>query len=512
MDEIAAAIEQAVSRPVAAGVDDQTTRYAYDNLAVAVARVIEEVTEQRARPSSAPAPVAAPEAADAALSVMQIAYYFPPVGGAGAQRSLKFVRYLPESGCRSVVVTGTGGTTGRWTPSDETLSDEIPDGTSLLRIGGAEPAGPSGWRGRINRWLRIRSAWSRWWTRGIIDMAAEPDMSSVDVILASASPYDTLEAAAKLSRRLGKPWVAGLRDPWALDEMMIYPTGIHRRLEIALMRRLLGTAAAIVMTTPEAARQVAEAFPELRDRPIVSIPNGYDAADFADGTVAPHDPGKFRIVHTGYLHTELGLQQQRGAGLRRLLGGATPGVEILTRSHVYLLKAVEQLVERDPSLADRLELHFAGVLSGVDRELAAASPQSVLHGYLSHADSIALMRSADLLFLPMQNLPPGRRSSTVPGKTYEYLATGRPILAAVPPSDTSDILQAVGHTVCGPDDIDGIAAAIAAAIARSDTGVASPELNWDVVRTFERRVIARQLAALLRTVVADADASATTKS
>ena len=74
---------------------------------------------------------------------MQIAYYFPPVGGAGAQRSLKFVRYLPESGCRSVVVTGTGGTTGRWTPSDETLSDEIPDGTSLLRIGGAEPAGPT---------------------------------------------------------------------------------------------------------------------------------------------------------------------------------------------------------------------------------------------------------------------------------------------------------------------------------------------------------------------------------
>ena len=122
------------------------------------------------------------------------------------------------------------------------------------------------------------------------------------------------------------------------------------------------------------------------------------------------------------------------------------------------------------------------------------------------------MRSADLLFLPMQNLPPGRRSSTVPGKTYEYLATGRPILAAVPPGDTSDILQAVGHTVCGPDDIDGIAAAIAAAIARSDAGVASPELNWDVVRTFERRVIARQLAALLRTVVADADASATTKS
>jgi glycosyltransferase involved in cell wall biosynthesis len=400
------------------------------------------------------------------------------------------------------VLTGPGRVGGRWTPGDATLEDEIPPEVEVIRVSGPEPETSHGARSRLDRLMRRESEWSRWWQRAIVDAGSRA--TDLDVIYTIMSPYASAEGCAALSRTLGVGWIADLGDPWALDEMMIYPTGIHRRLAISSMRRLLGSAAAIVMSTPEAARQVAEAFPELRDRPIVSIPNGYDAADFADGTVAPHDPGKFRIVHTGYLHTELGLQQQRGAGLRRLLGGATPGVEILTRSHVYLLKAVEQLVERDPSLADRLELHFAGVLSGVDRELAAASPQSVLHGYLSHADSIALMRSADLLFLPMQNLPPGRRSSTVPGKTYEYLATGRPILAAVPPSDTSDILQAVGHTVCGPDDIDGIAAAIAAAIARSDAGVASPELNWDVVRTFERRVIARQLAALLRTVVGGA--------
>jgi glycosyltransferase involved in cell wall biosynthesis len=266
------------------------------------------------------------------------------------------------------------------------------------------------------------------------------------------------------------------------------------------------------MSTAEAARQLAEVFPELADRPIVSIPNGYDAADFADEPAPRKDPAKFRIIHTGYLHTELGLQQQRGAKLRQLLGGATPGVEILTRSHVYLLRAVEQLLERDPSLRDRLELHFAGVLSEIDRELAAQSPVSVLHGYLSHADSIALMRSADLLFLPMQNLPPGRRSTTVPGKTYEYLATGRPILAAVPPGDAHDILKNVGHTVCAPDDVAAMAKAIAAAIVRLDSGAQPPEFDWDIVHSFERRVTARRLAGLLRDVVADAEAPATTKS
>src|SRR5437899_614171 len=102
----------------------------------------------------------------------------------------------------------------------------------------------------------------------------------VDVIYALMSPYANAEAAALLARRLGKPWIADLGDPWALDEMMIYPTELHRRHELAKMRRLLGSAAAIVMTTPEAARRMREAFPELSRTPILSIPCGFDLTDF----------------------------------------------------------------------------------------------------------------------------------------------------------------------------------------------------------------------------------------
>ena len=79
---------------------------------------------------------------------------------------------------------------------------------------------------------------------------------------------------------------------------------------------------------------------------------------------------------------------------------------------------------------------------------AQALPVTRIHGYVTHLQALTLIRSADLLFLPMQNLPPGRRSSTVPGKTYEYLASGRPILGAVPPGDALDLLQRSGHAVC----------------------------------------------------------------
>jgi glycosyltransferase involved in cell wall biosynthesis len=301
---------------------------------------------------------------------------------------------------------------------------------------------------------------------------------------------------------LGKPWVADLGDPWALDEMMMFPTAFHRWRELQRMRHLLGSAAAIVMSTPEAALRVRQTFPELAGKPIVSIPNGFDASDF-EGPVPERDDGVFRIVHTGYLHTELGKRQRRTAGLRRLLGGETRGVDILTRSHVYLLEAIDRLIERDPSLRDRIEVHLAGVLSSTDREIAGRSEVVRLHGYLPHAESIQLIRSADLLFLPMQNLPAGTRSSTVPGKTYEYIASGRPILAAIPDGDAHDILTAVGTArFAAPADSAAIADAIAEELERWRTGGEPPQPAWDVVARYERQLITEELAAVFDAVTA----------
>ena len=493
---IVEAIAGALERPSESPDDPAfTSRFAYDNLADDVASVIDAAVARReARVVPLRRPKVAPERD---LDVLMIPYHFPPVGGAGAQRSLKFARYLPENGCRPTVVTGSGSTRERWTPTDQTLLNEIPERIRVLRVPGPEPPLPARVMSRLHRWLRIRSPWARWWVDGVATtaaVAAEPD-----VVLSSSSPYDSVEAAARVARTLGKPWVADLRDPWALDEMVVYPSRVHRWLEQRRMRRLLGSAAAIVMSTPEAVRQLLEAFPELGDRPVVAIPNGYDADDFVGG-VPVRDSARFRIVHTGYLHTELGLEQRRLAPLRRLLGGGCPGVEILTRSHVYLLEAVERLLERDPGLGERLELHFAGVLSETDRALAARCPVAVVHGYVSHAESIGLMRSADLLFLPMQKLPPGRRSSTVPGKTYEYLASGRPILGAVPPGDVRDLLTGSGRgLVVDPDDAGAMVESIAAALERHDRGAPLP-VDHEAVGGFERRVLARTLADLLHSV------------
>jgi glycosyltransferase involved in cell wall biosynthesis len=493
-----AAIEKALDNGTVERDEAALARFEYQSLAGQVGEMFSRVVELHRPP--APKPEQADPGPPPSRTVLHLAYFFPPIGGAGAQRSLKFVRYLPFFGYRSTVITGSGAVGGRWAPADDTLTDEIREAAEVDRVPGPEPTGASGLARRAERWFRVPTSWSKWWISGVLRVGQND--GPADAILASMSPYESAEAGARLAAERETPWIAGLRDPWALDEMMVFPSAVHRWRELRHMRRTLASAEAVVVTSEETVKQLRDTFPELRLKPIVSIPNGFDASDF-EGEVPVRDDGVFRIVHTGYLHTELGRQQRRTAWLHRALGGQAGWVDILTRSHVFLLEAVEELLRRRPELRSRVEVHLAGVLSEGDREVADRSEAVRLHGYLPHAESIALLRSADLLFLPMQNLPPGRRSSTVPGKTYEYIASGRPILAAVPDGDAHDILEAVGTArFCRPGDSAAIADAILEQIDLWSRGDPLPRADPEVLQRFERRYLTAQLATLLDAVVA----------
>jgi glycosyltransferase involved in cell wall biosynthesis len=425
-------------------------------------------------------------------------YHFPPTGGSGAQRPARLVRYLPELGYEPIVVTAPGPAEERWTPVDDRLNSEVPPDTAVHRVSGPEPPSSTGWRHRTERWLRLRDPWTRSWIAASTELgiAAAVD-GDVDFVYAWMQPYPSGEAAAEIARAIGKPWVADLGDPWALDEMMIYPTALHRRLERRLMRRVLESAAAIVLSTPEAARRVRAEFPEFASRRVVVIPNGFDAGEFA-APVAPRLDDAFRIVHTGYFHTQIGLRQHRTAPLRRVLGGAVAHeVDILGRSPVFLIEAVERVRRVHPEIAARIELHFAGVLSPEDLAVVARSPVTKVLGFVSHEQSRALVRSADLLFLPMHDLPPGTRATVVPGKTYEYVASGRPILGAVPDGDARDLLEAAGTArLCRPRDVDGIAAAIVSAYDEACAGRSAPPPDPALLARYDYRTLARRLAAV----------------
>ena len=425
-------------------------------------------------------------------NVLLLAYYFPPIGGAGVQRAVKFVKYLPDFDWLPTVVTGPGTGRDRWAPADATLGHDVGSGVPVRRTSGPEPPRSAGSRARAERWLRLTTPFSEWWTSGCV-AAGQANASGIDAIVATMSPFETAAAAASLAALLGRPWVADLRDPWALDEMTVYPSRIHRRLELRRMRYALSSAAAVVMNTPEAAARLVRSFPEFGARAVV-IPNGFDKDDFSDQP-PKRDDTAFRIVHAGYLHTELGGPPSLA---RRVLGGGVVGVDIGARSHLHLLEAIARIRARRPKLAEQIEVHLAGVVSDSDRA-TLTDPSVREHGYLSHAETVSLMQSADLLFLPMQDLPPGVRATIVPGKTYEYLAAGPPILGAVPAGDARDLLTAAGGAVvCDPRDVAGMAEAIVSLI---EGGRADPR-DPEVVEQFERRRLTGRLAGVLDSVCA----------
>jgi glycosyltransferase involved in cell wall biosynthesis len=404
---------------------------------------------------------------------------------------VKFVRYLPEHGYEPVVLTGPDVRADRWTPEDASLASDVPKETRVIRLLTPPPKSEHGWRDRAVRWLDVEDPFRKWWVSGALAAGLDEE---VDLVYASMSPFESGIAAAGLAARLGVPWIADLRDPWALDEMQVYPTRFHRSRQLREMGEVLASASAVIMNTNEAAK-AARTLPELSGAPIVAIPNGYDALDFA-GEPPARDDEAFRIVHTGYLHTGTGQRYRSSKIGKAILGGAIAGVDILTRSHVYLLEALEQLRATAPADAARIELHLAGVLSPVDLEVAARSSNVHARGYLPHDATIALIRSADLLFLPMHNLPPGTRARIVPGKTYEYIASGRPILAAVPDGDARDLLTRTGFAhICRPDDVDGMARAILTEMQRSSDweGHAS---RAEVLSEYERRALTGRLAGV----------------
>jgi glycosyltransferase involved in cell wall biosynthesis len=435
-----------------------------------------------------------------ARRVLFLAYYFPPVGGGGVQRSLKFAEQLPALGYRPVVVTRPVARELAWAPDDGSLGGSLEPGTEVIRVPGPEPPLHRGWS-RAERWLRVTEPRVRWWVEGAVAAGREPARSA-DVIYASMSPFASGEAAARLARATGRPWVADLRDPWALDEWLVYTTALHRRLELRRMGRLLASAAAIVMNTPEASLQLRSHFPGLDPGRVFTIPNGFDPADF-DGPPPDRDERAFRIVHAGWVHTSSGRRHRRLRHARRLLGGAARGLDILTRSDVYLLEAVERLLAARPELSGTIEVHLAGVAADRDPDPSGFVRR---HGYLPHDETLALMRGADLLFLPMHNLPPGTRARIVPGKTYEYLATGRPILAAVPDGDARDLLARAGSALlCRPDDVAAMARRIEAQVDRRRAGRPGPELDRGVLRRYERQRLSAELAAVFDAVLGHAE-------
>jgi glycosyltransferase involved in cell wall biosynthesis len=292
-----------------------------------------------------------------------------------------------------------------------------------------------------------------------------------------------------VSQRLRIPWILDLRDPWALDGWRSYPTRWHARRDLHLMQRALRGADVVIANTPSAATECAQLAPQAR---ITAIPNGFDADDFP--RAAPADPlGPMRIVHVGTLHDPMPERARRRVHWRQ--------IDRTARSGRTLIEAVALLRERDRELGDRVRIELVGRVHPNHAELARACHVDDLvqtTGYVPHAIAVQRLARADACFVPLHGIAPGERALVVPGKLYEAVASGRPVLACLPPGDGADLVRATGAgLVFDPKDAEALARAIAILARAKRRGFAEHGADITTLHAFTRRAAARHLARTL---------------
>jgi glycosyltransferase involved in cell wall biosynthesis len=428
--------------------------------------------------------------------LLLLAYFFPPCGNAGTQRPAKFCKHLPSFGWEpTAVVPVLDESAGQLYRADNTLIPDIAQ-TRVVRV-----------PGRDGSWGKAlpRIDLAHWWLEAGYEAGADLlRREDFDAVLVTMSPFDLSYIGRRLQKEFRVPVVYDLRDPWAIDGWRYRRTYFDWRRDYNAMAAALSTADGVVANTPESARALAAAVPGLDPAKMATIPNGFDEDDFADACERPAglDAAAFHLVHVGTLHSQMLYEYEGLKGrLKRLLHYYPEPIDPSGRTPLHLLRAVRMLRKQGHPLAARLRIVLVG---GVDaatercvRESGVGDVVKVT-GRVPHAESVRWMRWADALFLPLHGLPAGRRSLIVPGKTYEYLATGRPILGCLPPGDARDFVSDSGRGFCADPCRP---AEIAEAIGRLYDAARSRTIEeTEPPRQFARRELTRAMARFLNEV------------
>lgn len=442
-------------------------------------------------------------------NVLLVAYCFPPAAGPAVQRSAKFAKYLPEFGYRPVVLTAAEEEIegAIHAVRDPTLLEDLEE-TSIVRCRGYER-----WIVNLPRKLRLSAITSFLlrpdknilaWVPCAQQVAERiASRQRIEAIYTSIGPFSSVLLGARLKKRLGVPWVVDYRDPWTDDGMGVWPSRLHYRLECFQERRALERADAVVVVTPGMREMMLRRYPHLASR-LHLIPNGFDRADFA-GTRPDPPKDLFRISYTGAcVDYDFRPEVVRVGGIVAAwlahFGYRNGHYDMSTYSPLYLLRAVRELLNRQPERAKGLEICFAGLFGERNRSLVRElGLQSVVRevGYLPHPQSVDLLFRSDLLFLALPSPANGGRSYHYSGKIFEYMASGRPILGAVPPGDARDLIEQARAGWCvDPHDTGRFADLLGALMDRKLRGCLTIEPDRAQIDPFDRRALTGRLAAI----------------
>ena len=373
--------------------------------------------------------------------VLIISYYWPPTGGSGVQRWVKFTKYLPSEGWQPVIYTPENP---EQLAIDESLAAEIPEAVEVVKTRILEPyelykkllrkSGHSKEAVEVNpvnaqnkSFLQKVAMWVRgnlfrpdprclWIRPSVKFLKKYLEEHPVDLIVSTGPPQSMHMIAFKLARQTGLPWIADFRDPWTKIFYFkhLSMTRATERWHHKMEKKVLDEATAVVAVSP----LVQQEFQAMTQTPVELITNGFDECDFAaekciEAYGGPEKP--FAITHTGLFAAD---------------GNPTVLWEVLAEK----CKACDEF----------RKLLRINLIGKTDEQIIKAICDAGLEdnlnnlGYQPHAKAIEEQRQASLLILPLRKEP--EYKAVLPGKLFEYLASWRPVLGIGQPDGAMSMI------------------------------------------------------------------------
>lgn len=381
--------------------------------------------------------------------ILIITYYWPPAGGPGVQRWLKFAKYLPEFGWKPIIYTPENPS---YPLLDETLMKDVPENIEIVRTKIWEPyqlaeklnksnkkfkAGQfdvgknQSWKSKLSIWVRgnffIPDARVFWVKPSVKFLEKYLKENSIDTIVTSGPPHSLHLIGLGLKNKLPDlKWIADFRDPWT--EISYYKhlkltkssDKKHRQLESAVFKNADITLATSYTDAENFRKAGANA---------VCITNGFDESDSGEKAEGQNSEKANLQIRQAFTLSYIGVLEQ-------------------LRNPENLWKALDELIRENAEFAADFKLKFVGRID--DKILQSIENSSLKNhilnlGYLAHGKAVEEMQHSDMLLIT--NFPNESSKGIIPGKIFEYLASGKQILSFGP--DKADVAKILEETQAG---------------------------------------------------------------
>lgn len=351
--------------------------------------------------------------------VLVIAYYYPPLGLSGVQRTLKFTKYMKNFGWEPTVITA--GNVAYFAHDFAMLKEAEDAGVRIIRTDALDVNAILGKQYKtvsiprefirktlssISKAVFIPDNKKSWAKKAYKTAKSLLEKEKFDIIFVTIPPFSSFVYAAKLKKEFGIPLFVDYRDLWYGNHFAFYPTPYHRYRHKKLEYTALRAAEKVVVINRRIKEKLLLTYPFLSFKDVLIIPHGFDPADFEVAEEKIESAKKMKLTYAGLFYENI-----------------TPE---------YLLRAFKQLSVERPDVAAHIELEFIGHLRKENKKLIhelSINDYIRDHGYLDHKETVKRLKGSDVLWMMIGKIKNADTIST--SKLFDYIGTRKPILGCV---------------------------------------------------------------------------------